>query len=158
MDRAEKIEAFRTSPVRARKAWEAVPDGAKRFRPAPGEWSPHELVIHMADAEVNGYLRFRKLVAEPGATVGGYEQDDWATTLDYHSHDPELALDLMDTLNAVTYPILTSLSDEAWTHEINRTDRGPWGMDNWLKVYAHHVDTHITQMNETIAAWRESQG
>ena len=100
-DRAALVESF-AAEASVRQAWERVPAAARRFRPAPGEWSPHELVIHLADADVNGYLRFRKLVAEPGATVPGYEQDAWASSLDYHGQHPDLAIELMARLRALT--------------------------------------------------------
>ncbi len=101
-DRAALVESFAAGAASVRQAWDRVAAAARRFRPAPGEWSPHELVIHLVDADVNGYLRFRKLVAEPGATVPGYEQDAWASSLDYHGQDPALAIELMARLRALT--------------------------------------------------------
>ncbi|MDH5508669.1 MAG: DinB family protein, partial [Anaerolineae bacterium] len=63
-----------------------------QFRPAPGEWSIHEIIIHLADSETNSYLRARRLVSDPGEAIMGYDQDKWATTLDYHSQDAQSAL------------------------------------------------------------------
>lgn len=45
-ERAALIDAFARGAVVVREAWDRVPVDARRFRPAPGEWSPHELVIH----------------------------------------------------------------------------------------------------------------
>lgn len=41
-----------------------VPATALRWRPAPGEWSAHEIVVHCGDAETAGALRIRFLVAD----------------------------------------------------------------------------------------------
>ena len=140
-----------------RVAWERVPEAARRFRPAPGEWSPHELVIHIVDADVNGYLRFRKLVAEPGAVVPGYAQDAWADSLDYHSQDPELAIELMARLRALTHPILESLDDTVWSHTVTHSERGPWTMEDWLRTYTEHVDDHLAQIDAAVSAWRATR-
>ena len=156
-DRLARIEAFAEGATEVGEAWRAVPAAARRFRPALGEWSPHELIIHLADADVNGHLRFRKLVAEPGATVPGYEQDAWAERLDYHGQDPELAIELMAHLRRVTHPILESLDDETWTHTVEHSERGTWTMDDWLRTYTDHVDDHLAQIDRAVAAWRRSR-
>lgn len=156
-DRAALVEAFAGGAAAVRQAWEQVPREARRFRPAPGEWSPHELVIHLADADVNGYLRFRKLVAEPGATVPGYDQDAWADSLDYHSRDPELAIELMARLRALTHPILESLDDAVWAHTVTHSERGPWTMEDWLGTYTAHVSEHLAQLERAVVTWRTAQ-
>ena len=153
-DRASLIEAFAAGAEAVRAAWEQVPVGARTFKPAPGEWSPHELVIHLADADVNGYLRFRKLVAEPGETVPGYEQDAWAASLDYEAQDPDLAIELMARLRSLTHPILASLEESIWRHMVTHSERGPWTMEDWLRTYTDHVRDHLEQMESTVEVWR----
>jgi hypothetical protein len=155
-DREALIAAFAGGAAVLSGAWQQVPDEARRHRPAPGEWSPHELVIHLADADVNGYIRFRKLVAEPGATVSGYEQDAWASSLDYHSQDPELAIEVMARLRALTLPVLTGLDEAVWEHTVTHSERGPWTMEDWLRTYTDHVSDHIEQMDAAVAAWRRT--
>lgn len=157
-DRATLIAAFAGGAAAVGEAWGQVPEEARRFRPAAGEWSPHELVIHLADADVNGYLRFRKLVAEPGATVPGYEQDAWAASLDYHGQDPDLAIELMARLRALTHPVLESLDDSVWRHTVTHSERGTWTMEDWLRTYTDHVGDHVSQMKAAVAAWRSGQG
>jgi hypothetical protein len=155
-DRAKLIVVFGEGAARVREAWTSVPEQARRYRPAAGEWSPHELVIHLADADVNGYVRFRKLVAEPRAEVAGYAQDAWASTLGYHEQDPALAIELMSQLRAITTPILASLPEGVWDHTVIHSERGAWTMAEWLQTYTAHVDDHLAQMEETVARWRSS--
>ena len=157
MNRTALIEAFAAGAVAVRDAWQRVPTEARRFRPAPGEWSPHELVIHLADADANGYLRFRKLVAEPGSIVPGYEQDAWAESLDYRGQDPDLAIDLMEHLRALTHPILASLADEIWAHSVTHSEVGRWTLEDWLRTYTRHVDDHLNQMEAAVSAWRQHE-
>lgn len=157
-ERSALIDAFAEGAAAVRNAWEQVPADARQFRPAPGEWSPHELVIHLADADVNGYVRFRMLVAEPGGVVPGYAQDAWASTLDYHRQDPELAIEVMARLRSLTHPILVSLDVGTWEHTVTHSERGTWTMEDWLVTYTRHVDDHLAQMQAGIAAWRRAQG
>ena len=46
--------------------------------PAPGKWSPAEIVCHLADCEVAFGFRLRQTLAEPGHTIQPFDQDKWA--------------------------------------------------------------------------------
>src|SRR5512132_414508 len=95
LDRAERerlIQQYADGPARLRSAFAAVPAEARQWRPAPGEWSAHEIVVHCADSEVNGAMRVRFLMAEPEPVLMGYDQDLWARQYDYHAHPLEPAL------------------------------------------------------------------
>ena len=156
--REQLVAEFAEGAERVRSAWDAVPEDARALRPAPGEWSPLELVIHLADADVNGYLRFRKLVAEPGAEVAGYAQDAWADSLRYSGQDPQGALQLMAGLRAMTHPLLESLTEEQWSHRVIHSERGEWSMDDWLRVYTDHIDDHLEQMQRAVDVWTDLTG
>ena len=87
-----------------------------QFKPAPNEWSVHEVIIHLADSESNAALRARKLIVEPGGTLMGYDQEQWAVTLDYHDQDLEDALDVVRLARKTTYNLLKKLSEEVFDH------------------------------------------
>ncbi|MGA7271877.1 MAG: DinB family protein [Acidimicrobiia bacterium] len=157
MPRSEQIDAYREGPARLRQAWKAVPEEARHHRPEESEWSPHEIVIHVADAEVNGYVRFRKLVAEPGADIGAYEQDEWAGHLDYLAQDPAAALNLIELLRGLTGVLLDGLSDDAWSHVVHHPEQGEWTLDDWLRTYSSHIDAHLIQMEEAVSDWRSTR-
>src|SRR4029450_5774120 len=86
------IQQFADGPARLRAALATVPAAALKWRPAPKEWSAHEVVIHCRDSGTNSSGRIPFLVAEPPPTIQGYDQDRWATTFDYHDLPLEPAL------------------------------------------------------------------
>src|SRR3990172_3645152 len=67
-ERAGLIAHYAAGPARLRAALAAVPAEALRWRPAPGEWSAHEIVCHCADSETSAYARIRLLLTEPEPT------------------------------------------------------------------------------------------
>lgn len=90
MNRAEideKIEQYGRGFNLLTAALAEVPREAWSYRPAPDEWSVHEIIVHMADSESMSALRARKLIVEPGSTLMGYDPDEWAITLNYHAQD-----------------------------------------------------------------------
>src|SRR5262245_66368943 len=77
LDRAKRealIQQFADGPARLRAALATVPPAALKWRPAPKEWSAHEVVVHCADSETNSFARIRFLVAEPAPTIQGYDE------------------------------------------------------------------------------------
>ena len=43
--------------------------------PAPGKWTPRQIVHHLADSEMTAAVRFRLLIAEDRPAITGYDQD-----------------------------------------------------------------------------------
>ena len=56
-ERKAAIRRYAAGPARLRAALRRVPKPALRWRPAPGEWSAHEVVHHCADSESNAQMR-----------------------------------------------------------------------------------------------------
>jgi len=53
MDRTQReklIQQYADGPARLRAALARVPEAARQWRPAPGEWSAHEVICHCADS------------------------------------------------------------------------------------------------------------
>src|SRR5579863_3868806 len=48
--------------------------------PAPGKWSPAEIVAHLADCELVFGFRLRQTLAEDGPVIQPFDQDKWAVT------------------------------------------------------------------------------
>jgi hypothetical protein len=56
-------------------------------RPAPGKWSVAEIMAHLADAEVVVSWRLRQILGSNGVSLQPFDQDVWASTLDYAHRD-----------------------------------------------------------------------
>ena len=50
---------------------------------APGKWSARFLLHHLADAETVLYDRIRRVISEPRQVLWAFDQDAWASGLDY---------------------------------------------------------------------------
>jgi hypothetical protein len=91
------------APAHARRLAEAVgraapallriDDAASASRPAPGKWSPREIIGHLIDSASNNHQRFVRMREREDLVVDGYEQDDWVASQRYGSAPwPELVL------------------------------------------------------------------
>jgi hypothetical protein len=157
-ERADMIERYAQGPARLRAVFEKVPAEARQWRPGPGQWSAHEVVCHCADAEANAAMRIRYLLAEAEPLIVGYDQRRWVERLDYHAQPAEPALAVVEVMRASTTALLRRLPPEAWAREGRHTESGRYAADDWLRIYAVHVEGHAGQIERALAAWRTRPG
>jgi hypothetical protein len=152
--REQLIDRYAGGPARLRAALATVPGEALQWRPEPGQWSAHEVVCHCADSETNAAGRIRSLLVEPAPLILGYDQDAWAAGLDYHRHPLPPALATVDAVRANTTALIRRLPDEAWRREGRHTESGRYTAEDWLRIYAEHLEIHARQIESNLAAWR----
>jgi hypothetical protein len=154
-ERSEKIEEYGRGYAILSEALKSIPREAWKFQPAPGEWSVHEILVHMADSESMAALRVRKLIVEPGSMLMGYEEAKWAGSLHYLDQDADDALQILKLARQTTYRLLKTLPPETFENSVKHPEyEEPYTFDRWLKIYAHHIPDHVDQMQRAYAAWK----
>jgi hypothetical protein len=156
-ERAALIERYAKGPAVLKAALQKIPAAAMQWRPGPGKWSAHEIIVHCADSESNSHGRIRQLLADATPVIHGYDQDRWAVELDYHTLPLEPALATTEAVRANTLPLLRRLSDAQWRKRGTHSDAGAYSMEDWLQTYAAHLEGHARQLERNLAAWKERQ-
>jgi hypothetical protein len=158
-DRNEKIELYGNGFDMLVHVLKDIPRDMWQFKPGPGEWSIHEVIIHLADSESNAALRARKLIVEPGGTLMGYDQEQWTEALDYHDQDLEDALDIVRLARKTTYKLLKKQPDDVFEHIVIHPEYNEaYTFDNWLNIYSAHIPGHIEQIMNNYKIWRDQHG
>lgn len=153
--RKQKIESYGQAHALLVDALARFPREMWQFRPAPGEWSIHEIVVHIADSEASSFFRCRRFLAEPGSSVPGYDEALWARALDYHAQSIDAALELFKWLRGNTHALIKDLPETTWANTVTHSENGVITMDDWLDTYERHIPDHISQMQANVEAWRE---
>jgi hypothetical protein len=156
-EREKLIQQYADGPRRLGEALARVPAAARKWRPAPGEWSTHEVICHCADSEATAYARIRYVLAEKEPVIVGYDQEEWARRFDYHALPIEPALATVASVRAVTAAMLRTLPAEAWSRTGRHTEMGEYGAEKWLELYAQHLEDHARQIENNLAAWQKTQ-
>lgn len=152
-EREDLIARYARGPEQIRAALAGVPEEARQWRPGPGRWSAHEVVVHCADSEANAALRIRYLVAEVDPVIIGYDQEEWARVFDYHSEPLEPALVAIEVARGRTVPLLRRLGEADWAKVGRHTESGRYGAEQWLRTYAAHLEGHAAQIERNRTAW-----
>lgn len=151
-----KIESYGIAYSLVAEALKEFPREMWQYKPAPDRWSIHEIIIHLADSEANSYCRFRKIIAEPGGLIVGYEQDNWANVLDYHAQNTDEALDLFRLLRKMTFELIKTLPEISWKNYAIHTEHGKLHLTEMLDIYERHIPGHIDQMRKVFEHWRKN--
>ena len=158
-ERNEKIELYGKGFAMLVEVLKDIPREMWQFKPTPIEWSIHEVIIHLADSESNAALRARKLIVEPGGTLMGYNQDEWAIQLNYHEQSVEDALEVLRLARKTTYELLKRQPDEVFTHAITHPEMNePYTFEKWLNIYSKHIPGHIEQIQNNYKIWKDRHG
>jgi len=158
-ERNEKIELYGKGYDLLIETLRDIPREMWTFKPELKEWSVHEVLVHLADSESNAALRARKLIVEPGGTLMGYDQDQWAIELDYHDQSYEDALEIVRLVRKTTYDLLKKQPDDVFEHSVRHPEYDePYSFEQWLNIYSAHIPGHIEQIRNNYEIWRDQQG
>jgi hypothetical protein len=153
-EREALVEQYARGPEQIREALARVPREALQWRPEPGKWSAHEVVVHCADSETNAALRIRYLIAEKEPLIVGYDQDAWARLFDYHAQPLEESIAAAAAARTRTVPLLRTMTEADWTKSGRHTESGAYTAEDWLRIYAAHLEGHARQIERNVAAWK----
>ena len=150
-ERAALVARYRDGHRAVVEALTGITDAELDARPAPGEWSAREVVHHLADSEMTSAIRLRKLLAEDDAVIVGYDEPTFARRL-YYDRPIEASLEALAAARRTTAEILDRLAQDEWGRVGTHTESGPYGVDDWLRIYADHAHDHAAQIVEARAS------
>jgi hypothetical protein len=149
-ERAALIDQYEDGFRAVSSALEAITEAELEAREAPGEWSPREIVHHLADSEMTSAIRLRLLIAQDAPTLLGYDQEAFVRHL-YSDRPIEPSLAAFQAARAATTPILRRLSEEQWRRAGTHSESGPYSVEDWLHIYSGHAHDHADQIRRARA-------
>ena len=109
------------------------------------EWSPRQVVHHLADSEMTSAIRLRRLLAEESPEISGYDEAEFARRLHY-DRPIEESLDALRAARATSAQILDRLDEADWQRAGTHSENGFYSVETWLQIYAAHAHDHADQI------------
>ena len=153
----ELLERFRRGPELVAVAMIGAAGSEVDYVPAPGAWSVRKIMAHLADSEMVGADRFRRVIAEENPTIVAYDQDAWATRLDYARRKPSHAMESFRRTRSENHDLLKELPEAAFMRPGQHTEHGALTLLDLLRTYAMHAEGHARQLRETRAAFKNAK-
>lgn len=151
---ADLLERFRRGAELLAMATTGAAGPELDFKP-DGKWSVRQIVCHLADAEAVGVMRFRQLVAEDAPSLPAWDQEAWASRLDYDKRKISQALEIFRVLRSANYDLLKEQPEAAFARTGAHSKRGILSLLEMLRLYAEHVEKHVRQIQSTRTAYKE---
>ena len=114
---------------------------------APRKWSISAVVQHLADAELVWGYRLRSVMAEDRPSIAGYDQDRWASRLQYEHSNIQEARDQLAVLRRSNLRIMELASEEDWTRTGVHAVRGEPTLRVLVQWWAGHDLLHLRQVD-----------
>ncbi|MCM3259111.1 putative metal-dependent hydrolase [Paenibacillus lautus] len=115
-----------------------------------GGWSIQQIVHHLADNDMNAYLRFKRALTEDEPLASSYREDLWAELSDYTEVPVENSLSLLETLHFRFLILLKDLHPEDFKRTMRTQVLGSFTLDIALQRFVWHNQHHIAQIRSIV--------
>ncbi|MBW8884889.1 MAG: DinB family protein [Planctomycetia bacterium] len=143
MKHQKLIEDYAAGPHLLREAVKGMSREQIVARPVAGKWSTLEVVCHIADFEIVGADRIKRVIAEEKPTLPDGDERVFASRLAYHHRELEEELQLIGAIRAQVARILRTLKDDDFARIGNHTAAGPLTLQQLVERGANHVQHHL---------------
>ncbi|MGY8748986.1 MAG: YfiT family bacillithiol transferase [Pirellulales bacterium] len=140
-----QLEELRGCPAEIRNSIDPLTSEqlATRYR----NWSIRQIVHHLADSQLNTYIRFKWALTEASPLIKTFNETKWSETFDAKESDLEPSLILMDGLHTRWAVLIENLSDD----ELDRTFFHPevgeiLSLRQALSRALWHIRHHVAQI------------
>jgi hypothetical protein len=135
----------------------AIDAARATVRPAPGKWSPQEIIGHLIDSASNNHQRFVRAQFQDDLVFNGYAQDDWVATQQYQQARWDDLVTLWASFNRHLAHVMQAVPERvrARPHTRHSLDRhafravasdAPATLDYFMQDYVEHLKHHLRQI------------
>lgn len=144
LDARPVMEILAETPRAIRSLLDTMGSAKAYEAPAPGKWSPGEIVAHLADTELVFGFRLRQTLAEDNPTLQPFDQEKWAKT--YSGVEPSEAFDAFSAFRKWNMILLEATLPSAADRTLTHPERGTITFQTIVETMAGHDINHLGQL------------
>ena len=138
-----------STPSTLRELIEAIgPRKSCHASPAPGKWSPAEIVCHLADCEIAFGFRLRQTLAEDNHVIQPFDQEKWAVT--YPGIPPRRLSPHSTALRNWNLALIDNALASSATKPVTHPERGAMTFKTIVETMAGHDLNHLAQLQRIV--------
>jgi hypothetical protein len=134
----------------------AITESRASLAPAPGKWSPKQVIGHLIDSASNNHQRFVRAQFQDDLVFPGYEQEAWVSAQNYQAAPwielvglwQRFNLQLARVIAAIPASVRLEPRSRHNLHEIawRPVPRGEAAtLEYFLRDYLNHLKHHVSQ-------------
>lgn len=129
----------------------AVPAGKLHKAPTNDEWSPANIIHHLADTESHFYIRYLRILTEDIPLTDFFDENVYPARLKYGKRDVENSLRLLQALRESFYNIMSNFTSDEWERKGKNSEVGEYPIIALIKKSRSHIKDHLKQLEEAVA-------
>ena len=143
--RRAAIDDIASLPAKMRQAVNGLTDARLDTPYRPGGWTVRQLVHHVADSHMNGFIRTKLALTEDNPTIKPYDQDAWSALPDTRL-PIEISLSILDAVHQRWATVIRSLNDSHFSRTFVHPENGPMTIDTQIHQYGWHSRHHVAHV------------
>lgn len=147
---ADALTEMAKTPRRLERLTKGLTTRRLSHRLEEAAWSPKEIIAHLADCELVYGFRYRKILAEPGSSLSAFDQDAWATGLQYQNQEFKPLLESFAVLRRVNLGLLRIITRDAWNKAGRHPEYGTLTIGQLVLHLVTHDRNHIAQVEDRL--------
>jgi len=116
------------------------------------EWSPANIIHHMADAEAHFYIRYLRVLTENIPTTEFFDEDVYPELLHYEKRDVNASIALIESIRASSVSLFNNFKDEDWQRKGITSDGNEFVLIALIKKARSHINDHANQLSAALQA------
>jgi hypothetical protein len=150
MDIVTRLEAVRD---RTLPYFELSPEQLDRTY-GPGKWPIRCILHHLADTETVLYDRIRRIISEPKQVLWAFDQDQWASGLDYWTMPLDMSRRIYEAVRAGIIYQARRHYDRAGQLEFVHSQTGVRTLKEEFDKVAAQNESHLAQIEKALEGWQ----
>lgn len=124
----------------------------------PDGWTVRQVIHHIPDSHINGYIRQKLALTEDVPTIRTYHEDAWAQLPDSLLASPDISLALLEALHQRWIVLLKSLTPEQLERKLIHPETGECTIRQHIGLYAWHGEHHLAQIGGLVEreGWKKA--
>lgn len=137
------IQSMETFPSGLENILKEIPAGYLEYEYRPGSWKLKQVIHHIADAQLNGYIRFKLALTENNPVIKTYEENGWSDLTDAKDEDVSVSVNLIKFLYIRWVKLLKSMDTDDFKKTFVHPDSGVNSLFDSLIKYDWHARHHL---------------
>ncbi len=156
LQRRQKISELQELPRFLRRFLLESDSHLRNLRPGEGGFSLTQQICHLRDLEQQGYLlRIQRILQEDRPELAEFNGEKVAKESDYHSQDPEAALESFERSRAASIALLAQLTEDQFLRCGRFGTFGMITMNQLIDMMLEHDRSHKAELEALRTEWQQ---